>query len=113
MMNHSLRAATVRERLSENHSLTVAARKVLLAWLLIARVGPLFFQGVGQPAVIAGPVPVDVEETVHLVMAPAAQLGAGQLPDLVPAVAVPGVDPAAVLPLAVVVGRLEPDGNVV
>src|SRR5437763_2670052 len=78
----------------------------------VARRAPLHLDGVRQPAVVTGLVLVNEQVSLHLVVAPAAQLGAGQVPDLVVAVLVLLVAPALARdPLTVggVTVRPEPD----
>src|SRR5262245_32714725 len=86
------------------------ARLKSLLLLRVAGRAPLFLQGIGQPAVVALLVLVDEQTALHLVVAPAAQLGAGQFPDLVVALLVLLVSPPLPCdPLAVEVVRPEPD----
>src|SRR4051812_18366404 len=68
----------------------------------VARRAPLHLDGFRQPAVVTGLVLMNEQPSLHLVVAPAAQLGAGQVPDLVVAVLVLLVAPALARdPLAV------------
>src|SRR5207245_2417150 len=57
-----------RRQLAESLPLRVAAR------------APLHLDRIRQPAIVTRLVLVDVEASLHLVVAPAAQLGAGQFP---------------------------------